>query len=123
MVAEFIIHSEAIYLKAWNPTWGPQFSLMYYSDAAITRAFPNTHCEFHREQAWERCVKDRKHKLSENQGVSFLNLLRDHANAFLNYDLHDKLPDYHFQNANSQLKTADVWLKNQDVSNGYKKSH
>ena len=112
----------SINFESMNPTWEPQFYLMDCSDAVITRAFPNTLREFHREQAWgERCVKERKHRLSENQGASILNLLRNHATALPNYDLYDKLPDYHFQNAVSQLKTADMWLKNQDVSNNYKK--
>jgi hypothetical protein len=129
VVAEFIIQSETAefihealsILKAWNPTWEPQFYLTDYSDAeiaAITKAFPNTQvylCEFHREQAWERWVKERKHGLSDTQAATLLDLLRDCANAPPNYDLPNKPPDHHFQHAVHQLKTADVWLKNRDV--------
>ena len=52
--------------------------------AAIKKTFPNTHvyiCEFHREQAWERWVKKKKHGLSEVQAHTLLDLLRDCANA------------------------------------------
>ena len=75
VVAEFIIQLETAeyinealsILESWNSTWEPQFYLTDYSDAeiaTITKAFPNTQiylCEFHREQAQERWVKERKH--------------------------------------------------------------
>ena len=84
VVAEFIIQSETAeyirealsVLKSWNPTWEPNFYLTDYSDAeiaAITKVFPNTQvylCEFHREQAWERWVKERKHGPSDIQACN-----------------------------------------------------
>ena len=118
--AEFI-HEALSILKTCNPTWNPKFYLTDYSDAeiaAISKAFPHTQiylCEFHREQAWERWVKERKHGLLDTQAETLLDLLRNCANAPPNYDLHDKPPDHHFQHAVSQLKSADVWLKNEDV--------
>ena len=129
VVAEFIIQSETAefihealsILKAWNPTWEPQLYLTDYSDAeiaAIIKAFPNTQvylCEFHREQAWERWVKERKHGLSDTQAATLLDLLSDCANAPTNYNLPHNPPYHHFQHAVNQLKTADVWVKNQDV--------
>ena len=35
--------------------------------------------EFHREQAWERWVKDRKHQLCSEDGEILLDLLRNCA--------------------------------------------
>ena len=83
VVAEFIIQSETaecIYealsiLKSWNPKWEPQFYITDYSDveiAAVNKLFPKTQvylCEFHREQAWERWVKEKKHGLSDHQAA------------------------------------------------------
>jgi len=58
-----------------------------YSDAevgAIESTFPGCKvylCDFHREQAWERWVKDRKHGLSPVDGEVLLELLRKCATA------------------------------------------
>ena len=69
------------------PFLGSFFFITDYSDAeisAITKLFPNTHlylCNIHREQAWERWVKDRKHRLNQIQSSELLELLRDCANS------------------------------------------
>ena len=98
MVAEFVLQAENadhIYealsiVKSWTPNWDPKYFITDYSDAeisAINKLFPNIQlylCEFHREQAWERWVKDRKHGLSEIQAATLLDLLRDCANAPVN---------------------------------------
>ena len=108
-------------LKSWNPTWEPKFYLTDYSDAeiaAITKVFPNTQvylCEFHREQAWERWVKERKHGLSDIQAATLLDLLRDCANAPPNHNCPDKPYDQHYQHAVGQRKAADVWVGNLNV--------
>ena len=76
--SKFIIQSETkdeIFealpvLKLWNQDWEPKFFLTDYSVAeiaAINKLFHMTQaymCEFHREQAGERWVKDRKHGLT-----------------------------------------------------------
>ena len=129
VVAEFIIQSETaecIYealsiLKSWNPKWEPQFYITDYSDveiAAVNKLFPKTQvylCEFHREQAWERWVKDKKHGLSDLQAAALLDLLRDCANAPPNFNLPDEPSDHHYLHAVDQLKAADVWQRNQNV--------
>jgi hypothetical protein len=83
VVAEFIIQSETSedifealsVLKTWNPDWNPNFYLLDYSDAeiaAVKKIFPTTTvylCEFHREQAWERWVKEKRHGLSDTDGT------------------------------------------------------
>ena len=129
VVAEFILQSETtecLYealsiLKSWNPDWEPQFYLTDYSDteiSAVNKLFPNTQvylCEFHREQAWERWVKEKKHGLSDIQASSLLNLLRDCANVPPNHNLPDQ-PFHHFyQNAVNELKESDVWQNNDQV--------
>lgn len=129
VVAEFItqyetsehIHEALSILKTWNPNWNPEFYLTDYSDAeiaAVNKLFPNTTiylCEFHREQAWERWVKERKHGLSEMQGATLLDLLRDCANAPPNWTLHDKPIDCHYQHALAALESSDVWKGNENV--------
>ena len=101
VAAEFIIQLEtAEYINealSILKSWEPQFYLTDYRDAEI--AFPNklTYlCEFHREQAWERWVKERKHGLLDTQAATLLDLLHDCANTPPNHDLHNKHPDHHF---------------------------
>ena len=53
-----------------------------YSEAelvALEEVFPTTTvylCDFHREQAWERWVKDHKHGLSQSEAEELLAFLR-----------------------------------------------
>ena len=129
VVAEFIIQSETsedIYealsvLKTWNPNWNPKFYLLDYPDAeiaAVNKLLPATAvylCEFHREQAWERWVKERRHGLSELDGATLLDLLRDCANSPPNLNLQDKPTDHYYQHALTQLKSSDVWKDNDNV--------
>ncbi len=89
-MAEFIIQSETTkhilealtILKAWNPTWHPQYFMCDYSEAeliALETAFSGVTvylCDFHREQAWTRWVKDHKHGLSTSEADTVLTLLR-----------------------------------------------
>ena len=55
-------------LKTWNPSWKPKFFMLDYSEAeiaAIENAFPGIQtylCDFHREQCWERWVRDQNMK-------------------------------------------------------------
>ena len=72
VVAEFFVQTENIdqvfealsVVKSWTPRWDPKYFITDYSDAemsVISKLFPKTQlylCEFHREQAWERLVKD-----------------------------------------------------------------
>jgi len=72
-------------VKKWNPEWNPKYCMYDYLDAeilALESAFPKTTvylCDFHREQAWERWVKDHKHGLTMDEGTQLLDLLRDCA--------------------------------------------
>jgi len=89
VVAEFIVQSESSeyikqalqILKTWNPKWHPKFFMTDYSEAeigALETSFPGTTvylCDFHREQAWERWVHDRKHSLTTEDAESVLNHL------------------------------------------------
>ena len=58
-----------------------------YSEAeylAIEQEFPQCTvylCDFNRQQAWERWVKDRNHGLTVDEGQKLLDLLRDCAHA------------------------------------------
>ena len=89
VVAEFIVQEETAekigealeIIRQWNPTWNPAFCMTDYSEAellAIERVLPNTKCflcDFHREQAWERWVRNHKHGLTKEQGNELLQLL------------------------------------------------
>ena len=82
VVAEFITQSETaehilealLILKSWNQDWQPKFFMSDYSEAeqdALEQAFPGIKvylCDFHREQCWERWVRDTKHGLTKEEG-------------------------------------------------------
>ena len=95
--------------------------MMDYSDAemaAIQNLFPSTQifvCDFHREQAWERWVKDKKHGLSNVQGSVLLELLRDCASAPPNRDICNEAGDYYYKQAEKLLQDSDVWKGNEQV--------
>ena len=90
LVAEFIVQSESArdieealkILIAWNPEWNPNYFMTDFSEAEILApetSFPNTNvylCDFHREQAWERWVKDGSHGLNSAEQDWLLNQLR-----------------------------------------------
>ena len=129
VVAEFIIQSETATeigealskIKEWNPTWDPAFFMSDYSEAeslAIENVFPHTTlylCDFHREQAWERWIRDHKHGLTREEGECLLAMLRECAHAPLPAPS-EKIPfDYYFQKALSQLKKSDVWSSHPSV--------
>ena len=73
-VAEFIVEreiassiAEALKIIAqWNTDWNPPFFMVDYSEAelnGILAVFPNSEvylCEFHREQAWTRWIRNGK---------------------------------------------------------------
>ena len=129
VVAEFIIQSETSnhilealsMIKSWNPSWEPEYFMMDYSDAemaAVRDLFPSTQiylCEFHREQARERWVKERRHGQSDIEASTLLDLLRDCASAPPNWNLPDQSPDYYFQRNIQQLHSSGVWKGNQHV--------
>ncbi len=89
-VADFVIQSETSdhiaealkVIASWNPEWSPLFFMTDYSDAEITAiesVFPQCRvylCDFHREQCWERWMKDKKHGLSLTDGEILLAMLR-----------------------------------------------
>ena len=85
-VAEFVVQSEAAecisealsIIKQWNPKWSPPFFMTDYSDAeqlAVNTVFPDCTvylCDFHREQCWERWVKDHNHNLTKDDANKLL---------------------------------------------------
>ena len=128
IVAEFVIQSETAseigealaVLKEWNPNWCPKYFMSDYSDAelvAIEKAFSHCKvflCDFHREQSWERWVRDRKHGLSASDGDILLNLLRKCAWAPPSQGV--EVPsDHHYREAETQLKMSAVWRENPAV--------
>lgn len=122
VVAEFIVQMETAthiqealkILKKWNPNWNPRYIMCDYSEAEITAmeaAFPTTTvyiCDFHREQCWERWVKDHKHGLTDDEGAELLFLLRDCAWAKPSGSNGDDL----YLAAVDRLKASNIWLQN-----------
>ena len=92
-----------------------------YSEAeilAIESAFPGSHvylCDFHREQSWERWVKDHKHGLTKDEGESLLDLLRTCANSPPPPAHEGKQQDHYYQQALATLKASSVWKENTNV--------
>ena len=129
VVGEFIIQSEdsdnifeaLSVISSWNPDWKPQFFLTDYSEAemaAVAKLFPSTQlylCDFHREQAWERWVKERSHELTNNDAEILLDLLRNCANASPNRNTSEGPVDHYFQLELKHLKESNVWLRNEQV--------
>ena len=87
-----------------------------YSEAeieAIQRTFPACKiylCGFHREQAWERWAKDKKHGLSSEDGSILLNLLRDVAQSPSPTDSDQPLDINYHLNVQT-LMESEVWRK------------
>ena len=80
VVADFIVQSESMehvtealqVLREWNPS----YFMTDYSEAeiaALETAFKDSYvyqCDFHREQAWERWIRDKNHRLSASDTES-----------------------------------------------------
>ncbi len=76
---------------------------------ALEQVFPTTTvylCDFHREQAWGRSVKDHKHGLSESEAEQLLTFLRTCAWA-PSVDGTD--PTSTYKSAVNDLKQSGVW--------------
>ena len=128
VVAEFVVQqetceciSEALaILKEWNPKWSPKFFMVDYSDAeilALETTFPTTQvyiCDFHREQAWVRWVRDHKHGLTQEEGEQLLQLLRECAHA----PPTDTFPhNILYKGAVQALMESPVWKNHESVQN------
>ena len=128
VVAEFIVQSETAFhieealsiLKVWNPTWKPRYIMCDYSEAEIMSmesAFPSTTvyiCDFHREQSWERWIKDHKHGLTDDEGAQLLSLLRDCAWAPPSRS-DDQTKDCLYHASVNRLRASQVWLDHEHV--------
>ena len=125
-VADFVLQSETAeqiaealkILSSWNPKWQPPYFMTDYSEAeieAIQGTFPVCKvylCDFHREQAWERWVKDKKHGLSSDDGDTLLDLLRDVAQSPSSVD---KPLDHHYHKSVINLMESTIWKDNSSV--------
>ena len=77
--------------------------------AAIVRLFPSARlylCDFHREQAWERWVKEHSHGLTDSNAEILLDLLCNCANAAPNRNDSEGPVDHYFQLELRQLKKS-----------------
>ena len=126
VAAEFVIHHERTedivealnMLKQWNPDWSPKFFMLDYSEAeisAVEQTFPATKpylCDFHREQSWERWIKNHHNGVTPDDQDKILELLRSCAWA-PSPDPSEKLPlDDNYQKAVRNLKESDIWIEN-----------
>ena len=68
---------------------------------------PGCICDFHREKAWERWVKNKKHSLTDIEAATLLDLLRECANTPVNV-VHGKEPlDHIFKLALNRLMASE----------------
>ena len=131
IIADFIVQFETSVhieealkiLKKWNPLWKPSHFMCDYSDSeisALQASFPAVKvylCDFHREQAWERWMKDHKHGVSNDEADKLLEVLRACAWA-PPAEEDEKLPfDHHYKAAVKKLKENDTWVDNPQVKN------
>ena len=92
-----------------------------YSDAeiaAIETSFPGTVvyiCGFHREQAWERWVKDHKHDLTSSDADVLLDFFQACVRAPSATPDEDGLKDQNFKVAVDNIKKSNLWKQNQQV--------
>ena len=128
VVADFIIQGEAEriqealdVLKSWNPQWRPNYFMTDYSEAelqAIESSFPSTTiylCDFHREQSWERWVKDHHHGIEHIDQDTVLTLHRNCATA-PPAGIYDSLSrDHNYQKAVENLKSSKLWKENEKL--------
>ena len=128
VVGELIVQTESAacikealdVLKKWNPNWSPTFFMSDYSEAEITSletVFPNALvyiCDFHREQSWERWVKDHQHGLTNCEASQLLVLLRNCASAPPAHSTGSAM-DSDYLSAVECLKASQVWLQNNNA--------
>ena len=128
VVADFVVQLESTehvtealdVIKKWNPSWQPTYFMTDYSEAeiaALEATFPGTTvylCDFHREQAWERWVREKKHGLSTSDAEWLLSQLRACAWAPSSSDEHMPV-DHQFQQAVTKLKQSNLWKSNENV--------
>ena len=129
VVAEFIVQSESSseiasaleIIKQWNPKWEPPLFMSDYSEAeqlAIAQVFPYSKfyiCDFHREQSWERWVKNHNHGLTKSEGEELLGLLRECAHAPAPRPQENLPIDYYYNMALKKLTSSSVWTKHKQV--------
>ena len=117
---QFELISEAIQiLRNWNLDRKSPCFMTDHSNAEIganESTFPNCKvflCDFHREQAWECWIKERKHCLSNEYGSLLLGLLRECMDTPPDFTAHDT--DHKYHEAVETLKKSQVWKCNKQV--------
>ena len=108
--------------------WLPLFFVTDYSEAEQLATYKIQFfqviyiylCDFHREQCWERWVKDRNHNLTKYDAYTLLPLLRECAHVpspTPSPKPYKLLPQDHYYNIGvSNLKKSSVWTNNKQVS-------
>ena len=129
VVADFIVQSESTehvtealqVIKQWNPSWNPNYFMTDYSEAeiaALEAVFEDSYvylCDFHREQAWERWIRDKNHKLSASDAEWLLCQLRACAWAPSSTPDEQVPVDHHFQQAVAVIQQSNLWKTNESV--------
>ena len=126
VIAEFVTHYERMediaetlqIIKDWNPNYSPKFFMSDYSEAkmlAVEKIFPDTKvylCDFHREQSWERWVKNHENEVSPADQAELLELLRSCAWASPSDSSSDLPFDANYQKALKILQDSHIWREN-----------
>ena len=105
-------------IKDWNPNYSPKFFMSDYSEAemlAVEKVFPDTKvylCDFHREQSWERWVKNHENEVSPADQAELLELLHSCAWASPSDSSSDLPFDANYQKALKILHDSRIWREN-----------
>ena len=101
-------------LQQWNPDWSPEFFMSHFCETeiqALESSFPDSFvylCDFQREQAWERWVRDKHHNLTGYEGEIFLDHLRACAWASSNDSDPELEQDHEYQKCVEVLKGTNI---------------
>ena len=125
VVAAFVIQYETTngiaealsVIKDWNPNWSPSYFMTDYSEeeiGVIEQVFRDSFlyiCDFHREQAWERWMKEAKHGIEDRKSVLAMLRRLSQANTV------EK-----FQTCLSDLQSSSVWNSNAGLRSWFTKT-
>uniref|UniRef100_A0A8W8IS37 SWIM-type domain-containing protein n=1 Tax=Magallana gigas TaxID=29159 RepID=A0A8W8IS37_MAGGI len=109
-------------VKEWNPEWNPKYFMTDFDEReiwAIENTFKDCEsllCDFHREQAWTRWMKDGKHGLTTVQ-MEVLELLRKIAHSATENEFHGHVQNLKFSTHWKESTLLQKWFEGKWLKN------